>query len=262
MKQNKKMLMIIGGIIAIIIALGGFFLVSNNDDIEDGNGGSEVSDKIDEETDIDIDHEADLEKDPEIEEDESIDTKGDEETKPTQPDKDKDVKPTQPEKDKNTNGKPTQPEGDKGTETKPTQPEDSKDEDVETEMKKVSDLYTQLVDSELGGRAMEDTTADALTLYGLSTDLVTDYTLQITMMSPGIDEIFIAKVVEGKSDEVKKLLEERVQVLSDEKAFYPEDEEAVDGAKIFTNGDYIMLYVVGDPEASPKAEVIFNNFTN
>lgn len=105
-------------------------------------------------------------------------------------------------------------------------------------------------------RAMFGQTAMIESLYGLSDELEEAH-LSITMMSPGMDEVFIAKVKSDKMSVVKSALEDRKNVLINEKAWYPSDVDSAQTTQIISEGDYIMLVVCSDTTAYETIEQTF-----
>lgn len=104
-----------------------------------------------------------------------------------------------------------------------------------------------------------DQTIEVESQYGLTSNELDDAFLGVTLMTVGVDEIFIAKAKSGKLDTVKSALADRMEYLINVKAFYPGEAETVETAKIYTQGDYIMFVVLGSGDYS-KAEQIFMQY--
>lgn len=123
-------------------------------------------------------------------------------------------------------------------------------------------IYNEIDAVGLLSASMAGQTAQIATQYiGISSANVLDVHLSITMMSPGIDEVCIAKVVPSKMSEVEKIFEDRIEYLINSKSFYPQDKETAEKATIYKNGDYIMLYVSPTDANYKKVETLFNSLT-
>lgn len=87
------------------------------------------------------------------------------------------------------------------------------------------------------------------TTFHLNPDDVEEYSIQKGVMNTGLETIAVAKAKEGKVDAVKASFE---QYLEDLKGgfFYPGEEEAVEGAKIEVIGNYVILTLVPDYDAT------------
>lgn len=236
MKNNQKMLILVGIMITLLVLCVGFFSTNILSSEENPDISTEETLDLEEqedETDTEEQDETDLEDQDETEtEEDQLDVEDEIETAPS----------TNNNEDSSTN-----------TETNTS----TNTETSSTPSVTATEIYNALIEAELAGRAMGDMSEDAFMFYNLSDELVSDYMLQITQMMPGMDEIFIAKAQDGKVLDVKEVLEARIDVLRNEKAFYPDDMDAVDAAEIFVVGDYIMLYVSGDLESAPLALAVF-----
>lgn len=110
------------------------------------------------------------------------------------------------------------------------------------------DGLTEIFDPETYPRTMEgDETAFAE--YGLSEDLIEDYTLQMPEDGDTAHEFFIAKVKDGKMAEVEEILNKRKEIIA---ARWAENTDSgYDYARepvIYKSGNYIMLAVYEDAE--------------
>ena len=119
-------------------------------------------------------------------------------------------------------------------------------------------IYDEMVKQGIVSPRMWGQTNQIEEFYGIE-DKVEYAHLSITPMSPGIDEVFITKVKDGKMKDVEKALEERLVYLKEQKAWYPADHDAADMAKIYKQGDYIMLFVSGAEENYSKAQTLFKS---
>ncbi|MBR6735990.1 MAG: DUF4358 domain-containing protein [Oscillospiraceae bacterium] len=73
----------------------------------------------------------------------------------------------------------------------------------------------------------------------------------ISMSMTNSDTFFVVKAAEGKSEEVKTAMENRLQALIDQYEFYPVNGsyDRAKAGKVHVLGDYVFLIVVGvDPE--------------
>lgn len=85
--------------------------------------------------------------------------------------------------------------------------------------------------------------------YGLSDDLIEDYTLQVPENGDTAHEFFIAKVRDGKMAEVEAILEKRKEAIAANWAEHTEDDyEYARQPVIYKSGNYIMLAVYDDTD--------------
>ena len=89
----------------------------------------------------------------------------------------------------------------------------------------------------------------AAEIYHLNLDDVEDYGILETQISPGPGFIMVVKAKEGKVDAVKASVE---QVLQDKigKAFYPEEQEITESAKVNVDGNLVSLFILNSEVAS------------
>lgn len=89
----------------------------------------------------------------------------------------------------------------------------------------------------------------AETQYHLNLDDVEEYTIENGAMNSGLEAVAVVKAKDGKTEDVKASLE---QVIEDKKAaaFYPGEAEAIEGAKVETEGNYVMLFILPDYDES------------
>ena len=99
---------------------------------------------------------------------------------------------------------------------------------------------------------MEPTEEEAKDIYHLNLDDVEDYGILETQISPGPGFIMVVKAKDGKVDAVKASVE---QVLQDKigSAFYPEEQEVAENAKVEVNGNLVSLFIVNS-QVSADAE--------
>ena len=100
--------------------------------------------------------------------------------------------------------------------------------------------------------ANQDADAEMLeTYYGIKEDLLDAYVLKFPLINVKAEEVFIAKVKDGKMEEVKKGIEQRKTALDEQwKQYLPDQYELVKNGKIFENGNYIMYVVTLSLESS------------
>ena len=86
-------------------------------------------------------------------------------------------------------------------------------------------------------------------IFHLNLDDVEDYGMLVTQISPGPGVIAVVKAKEGKVEDVKASLE---QYLQDQigNAFYPEEQEAAENAKVEVNGNLVSLFLLNSEVAS------------
>lgn len=98
-------------------------------------------------------------------------------------------------------------------------------------------------------------------IYHINMDDVSDITIENGTINTGLELIAIAKVEEGKMENVKESLEKAIE---DKKtsAFYPGELEAVEEAKIITKNDYIALFVIPDEEGLGLLDIAVKTFEN
>lgn len=86
-------------------------------------------------------------------------------------------------------------------------------------------------------------------IFYLNLDDVEDYGILLTQVSPGPGLIAVVNAKEGKVDNVKASLE---QYLQDQigNAFYPEEKDAAENAKVEVNGNLVSLFLLNSEVAS------------
>ena len=106
-----------------------------------------------------------------------------------------------------------------------------------------------------------DVTQEELTdIYGVSMDNIEEFALRHGMMTPGIDVMGIFKAKEGKADALKTDLEKILEVKR-VAAYLPPEMEALDNAKIVSNGNYVAIFLLqGMEEGDLPAEKAVETF--
>lgn len=96
---------------------------------------------------------------------------------------------------------------------------------------------------------MEVTDEEAKDIYHLNLDDVESYGISLTGRSPGVGFAMVVKAKEGKVDAVKASVE---QVLADRigAAFYPDEKEIAEKAKVEVNGNFVSLLIFNEEVAA------------
>ncbi len=102
--------------------------------------------------------------------------------------------------------------------------------------------------------------AMASEMFHINLDDVEEYAISKTGMSPGVGFIMVAKAKEGKLDAVKATFD---QVLADQvnAAFYPEEKEIAESAKVRVDGNIVSLMMMNS-EVAADAEAAFEAALN
>lgn len=142
---------------------------------------------------------------------------------------------------------------------------ESKDEKPQTEQNggetqtsnvSAKEVVDKLVEKEYVPMPMVIDSDMAADVYHLNLDDVEDFGIVQTGRSPGIGFIMVVKAKDGKVDAVKSAVD---QVLQDKvnEAFYPEEKEVAESAKVEVNGDIVSLLIF-DPQVADEATAEFN----
>ena len=101
---------------------------------------------------------------------------------------------------------------------------------------------------------MDVTEEEAKDIYHLNLDDVESYGISLTGRSPGVGFIMVVKAKEGKVDAVKASVE---QVLADRigAAFYPDEKDVAEKAKVRVDGDFVSLLIFYDDVADEATKV-------
>ena len=104
----------------------------------------------------------------------------------------------------------------------------------------VKDIVTSL--EEYIPMPIEADEATAQEVYYINSDDVEEYKIVECGRSPGVGFAMVVKAKDGKVDAVKELME---KVLLDKvgAAFYPEEREIVENAKVEANGNIVSLLI-------------------
>ena len=100
---------------------------------------------------------------------------------------------------------------------------------------------------------MDATEEEAKDIYHLNLDDVESYGIAITGRSPGVGFAMVVKAKEGKVDAVKASVD---QVLADRvgAAFYPDEKEIAEKAKVEVDGNYVSLLIFHDDVAAEATQ--------
>lgn len=134
-------------------------------------------------------------------------------------------------------------------ETAPAEPSDTPSIAVPA----ASEVYSAVSKAAGDTTATMDASAVLENFYNLSADDLEDFAFYIPELSANIEELFIARVKEGKLDTVKAACQSRLDGMKEEGAFYPGTGVYLDSAKIETQGDWIILCVCPDSAGAVKA---------
>lgn len=132
------------------------------------------------------------------------------------------------------------------------------------------------IESEMGiamGSPVDDTILKDI--FGINKEDVEEYAGQMSMVMTSSDTFLIVKAKEGKADAIKSALEARRETII-QGQYLPAEIEKANAGKVYTNGNYVALMVLGDTmvedgqdfdsakaqEEIKKAEDIVNSFFN
>ncbi|MBQ2910709.1 MAG: DUF4358 domain-containing protein [Clostridia bacterium] len=131
----------------------------------------------------------------------------------------------------------------------------------------VSDIVTaideKLVEN-VGGEEnmiakMEGDDEMTATFYYLNTEDLESYSLKFPMINVKAEEVFVAKVKDGKMDAVKEGIEKRQADLDAQwKQYLPDQYELVEKAQTVVNGNYVLFVV---SEHADDIVGVFNEMT-
>lgn len=100
---------------------------------------------------------------------------------------------------------------------------------------------------------VEASEEEAKDIYHLNLDDVESYGIALTGRSPGVGFAMVVKAKEGKVDAVKasvdKVLEDRIGA-----AFYPDEKEIAEKAKVEVNGNFVSLLIFNEDVAEEATQ--------
>ena len=130
---------------------------------------------------------------------------------------------------------------------------------TQVEKAPLEDLLNQMLEQNLVRMPMEVDETLAQEAYHIDLNVVDEYAIAETGISPGPGLVVMAKAKEGKVDEVKANME---ALLQDKigNAFYPAEQEAAENAEIIVDGNYVALFILNS-EVEQTAVDMFNNST-
>lgn len=108
------------------------------------------------------------------------------------------------------------------------------------------------IQSQMGGNMpafMSGTADDLLSLYGIDSSAVEEFSLNMPMMMVHATEIFIARATPGNMDAVKAGIALRKQNLLDQWSTYlPAQYDLVEKAQVVTSGDYVLFVIAEEAD--------------
>lgn len=117
----------------------------------------------------------------------------------------------------------------------------------ESELYDIIDKVNEKFPLSFPDHVVDDTTLNDV--YYLDDTLVEDYAISYAQVNVKAEDIAIVKAKEGKTDEVKKMLEKRLEdVKADFESYLPEQYEIAQRGKVFTYEDYVVLVIADDVE--------------
>ncbi|HAX72941.1 MAG TPA: hypothetical protein DCY20_05405 [Firmicutes bacterium] len=127
---------------------------------------------------------------------------------------------------------------------------DSKEEGTESNVS-VVEVGNKIIEEGYIRMPLEITEQQAEEIYHIDGDVVEEYSILKTGISPGTGFAFIIKAKDGQLDAAKAIVE---QVKNDTiaNAFYPEEQEAAEQAEIIENGNVLALLIF-DSEIKEEA---------
>lgn len=90
-------------------------------------------------------------------------------------------------------------------------------------------------------------------IFAINADDVEEYAGKMSMVMTSSDTFIIVKAKEGKLEDVKSALEARLQILKDNQ-YLPAEMEKANAAKIWENGNYVALILVGNTMVEDGAD--------
>lgn len=94
--------------------------------------------------------------------------------------------------------------------------------------------------------------------FGISADLVEEYSVFMQLMSAHLNEIVIVKPAEGKEADLQAQLDSHFEYIKDGAAFYPEQELSASGA-VMGKTDNGYLYIIVHEEGKTAADELMTN---
>ncbi|MGL4738977.1 MAG: DUF4358 domain-containing protein [Cellulosilyticaceae bacterium] len=120
-----------------------------------------------------------------------------------------------------------------------------------------NEIVDQIVELGAVRMPMEIDETVAKDVYHIDTEIVENYGIAETGISPGPGLAIIAQAKDGQLDAVKANME---QLLQDKigNAFYPDEKDAAEKAEIMVEGNYVALFILND-EVSADAIKLFED---
>lgn len=96
-------------------------------------------------------------------------------------------------------------------------------------------------------------------VYFIDTDVVEEYAISKTGISPGSDFVMVVKAKDGKVDEAKANMQKALDGMV-ANAFYPDEKEAAENAKIEVKGNYVSLFILNEEVAADAQKLYEDSF--
>lgn len=120
----------------------------------------------------------------------------------------------------------------------------------------LEDLLNEMIEAGTVRMPMPVDETLAKEAYYIDTEVLEEYAIAETGISPGPGLIVMVKAKDGQLDAAKanmeKLLEAKIG-----NAFYPDEKEAAEKAEIMVDGNYVALFILND-EVQETAVTLFN----
>lgn len=108
----------------------------------------------------------------------------------------------------------------------------------------------------------EITNQDLKDVYGMNIDNIEEFALKQSMITPGIDVMGIIKAKSGNVEDVKSDAQKIIDVKKNS-AYLPGEMEALENAKIVSNGDYVGIFLIqGEAQGDNIAQKASESFNN
>lgn len=123
----------------------------------------------------------------------------------------------------------------------------------------LDELLNQMLEQNIVRMPMPVDETLAQEAYHIDLNVVDEYAIAETGISPGPGLVVMVKAKEGQLEQAKANME----ALKQERigsAFYPDEQEAAENAEILVDGNYVALFILNS-EVAPQAVEMYNNST-
>lgn len=127
------------------------------------------------------------------------------------------------------------------------------------EKEPLADLLQKMIDENLVRMPMEVDETLAQEAYHIDLNVVDEYAIAQTGITPGPGLIVMVKAKDGQLEQAKANMEALKQDQIGN-AFYPAEQEAAENAKIIVDGNYVGLFILNS-EVEQTAIDMFQNST-